>query len=329
MVDDIRPELGTHPARLLNGRLKLRHLQLACVLAERGSLVSAAEHLHVAQPALTRSLKEAEDVVGARLFDRGPRGMTPTEVGDAFVKHAQAVLGQLTRAGQDIDDLLQANGGTVRVGTHLAASSFLLPRAILAMRKQAPQVTIVVRETTPDTLRSELLSGELDVIVGRIQPSEPDHRLLTAPLYEEDILIVASADHDATRLTSPTLAQLREYRWVLPVQQTHLRSQVDELFAAQGLALPVDRVDCTLLPITRELIVHGGSLAVLPRLAIENDPDITAIDYPLDALLWPVGLTTVADRWSSPAVQRFMAALDYVGSVVRSRFDQNRLSDEV
>ncbi len=319
MSDETPPPAGVPLGRLLNGRLKLRHLQLVCALAQRGSLVAAAEDLHIAQPALTRSLREAEEVVGARLFDRGPRGMTPTEIGEAFIEHAQAVLGQLNRAGQEVDDLLQAKGGTVRVGTHLAASS-LLPQAILAVRAQAPRVTIVVREATPDTLRTELLSGELDLIVGRIPPAEPDRRLSTRALYQEPILLVAAADHEATRLDSPTLAQLRAYPWVLPVHQTLLRTQVEEMFAAEGLPLPEQRVDCTLLPITRELIVHGGSIGVLPRLAIENDPAIVPLGTAPDLLRWPVGLTVAADHRVSPATRRLIAALEDLGAQVRERF---------
>ncbi|MGF3056557.1 LysR substrate-binding domain-containing protein [Microbacterium sp. YY-01] len=327
MSDATLPAAGSPAGRLLNGRLKLRHLQLVCALAEHGSLVAAAEHLHIAQPALTRSLREAEEIVGARMFDRGPRGVTPTEIGHAFIEHAQAVLGQLNRAGQDIDDLLMARSGTVRVGTHLAASSHLLPGAILAVRKQAPEVTIVVREATPDTLRTELLSGELDVVVGRIHPTEPDQRLATEPLYREPILIVAAADHPATTMPTPSLAQLREFPWVLPVQQTVLRTQVEDLFAAHGLPLPQQRVDCTLLPITKELIVRGGAIGVLPRLVIDNDPAIVPVGGAPDTLQWPVGFTTVADRWSAPAVQRLLAALRREGASVRRRFDEARSSD--
>lgn len=321
MADASAPAPSPLGGRLLSGRLKLRHLELLCALDEQGSMVAAADHLHTAQPALTRSLREVEEIIGAQLFERGPRGMTPTEIGTVFIEHARAVLGQLSLAGRDIDDLLQARGGTVRVGTHLAASSHLLPQAILAVRAQAPQITIVVREATPNTLRAELLAGELDVVVGRIQPTEPDRRLRTEALYREPILIVAAAGHEATRLATPTLAKLREYPWVLPVKQTQLRAQVDELFASQGLALPAERVDCTLLPVTRELIVHGASLGVLPRLVIENDPDIVAVGRTPETMRWPVGLTTVADRWSSPAVHRLLAALRHGGAAIRQRFD--------
>lgn len=327
MGDDITHPSGSPAGRFLSGRLKLRHLELVCVLHDQGSLVAAADQLHVAQPALTRTLREVEEIVGAQLFERGPRGMTPTEIGNTFVTYAQAVLGQLNLAGRDIDDLLQARGGTVRVGTHLAASSVLLPGAILAVRRQAPEITVVVREATPNTLRTELLSGELDVIVGRIPPTEPDHRLSTEPLYQEPILFVAAAGHEATRLHAPGLAQLRRYPWVLPVRQTHLRTQIEEMFAAQGIAMPTQRVECTLLPITRELIVHGGAIGVLPRLLIENDPDIVSIGAAVESLRWPVGLTTVADRWLSPAAQRLLAALRHGGAQVRHTFDDARLQD--
>lgn len=112
---------------LLNGRLKLRHLVLVVAIADQGSVLRAAEHLHLAQPAVTRSLREVEGVLGVDLFTRGPRGVTPTMFGDAFVEHARAVLAELRRAGERITGLADGAVGTVTIGTLLAAPTSCSP----------------------------------------------------------------------------------------------------------------------------------------------------------------------------------------------------------
>src|SRR5882724_13388004 len=94
--------------RLLDGRLKLRHLVLVATIAEQGSVVRAAERLRVTQPVVTRGLRELEAILGVELFDRGPRGVTPTIYGSAFLTHAQAVLTQVRQAGQHITELRRA-----------------------------------------------------------------------------------------------------------------------------------------------------------------------------------------------------------------------------
>ncbi|NHI11864.1 LysR family transcriptional regulator [Streptomyces sp. KO7888] len=88
--------------RLLDGRLKFRHLVLIDALSRQGSVVGAAGELHVTQPAATRSLHELEDILGVPLFERGPRGVTPTVFGEAFTRHAQALLLELEAGRVDL-----------------------------------------------------------------------------------------------------------------------------------------------------------------------------------------------------------------------------------
>src|SRR5580698_1567447 len=90
----VMPELD-----LLNGRLKLRHLVLVTAIADQGSVLRAAEQLRLAQPAVTRSLREVEQILGVELFERGPRGCTPSMFGVAFLEHARTVLAELRLAG--------------------------------------------------------------------------------------------------------------------------------------------------------------------------------------------------------------------------------------
>lgn len=112
--------------KLLDGRLKLRHLLLVDALTSRGSVVAAAAALHVTQPVATRSLHDLEAILGVSLYDRG-RGIAPTIFGEAFTAHARAVIAQLTQAGRHVVELADADRGTVVVGTHLAGSNVLLP----------------------------------------------------------------------------------------------------------------------------------------------------------------------------------------------------------
>src|SRR5690554_4249934 len=87
---------------LLNGSLRLRHFVLATTIADHGSIVRAAEHLYVTQPVISRGLRELEEILGVPLFERGPRGVTPTLFADVFLKHARAILGHVQHATQHI-----------------------------------------------------------------------------------------------------------------------------------------------------------------------------------------------------------------------------------
>jgi DNA-binding transcriptional LysR family regulator len=302
--------------RLLDGRLKLRHLTLVCALADQGTMVRAAEQLHVTQPILTRSLRELEDLLGARLFERGPKGVAPTPVGTTFVGHARTVLGQIGRAGTEIDDLVHARTGQVRVGTHLAGASLLLPKAIAQLKRRSPGIAVLVREATPDVLTQDLLAGDLDLMVSRLQPTTLDPRLRSEPLYREPIALVTRSGHPARGQDAPELASLLDYPWVLPVQQTDLRHQFESVLAAAGLPLPADRVECTSMMIIQYLLVESDAIGLLPQLVAEHDDRLAVLPIRMEALRHPVGVIGLADRWPSPAVGLLTAELRAVGQEI-------------
>jgi DNA-binding transcriptional LysR family regulator len=94
--------------RLLDGRLKMRPLVLVDARARQASVVGAAAALHITQPVATRTLQELETILGVPLYERGPRGVTPTTIGEASTQHARAVLAQLSQADRHVTELADA-----------------------------------------------------------------------------------------------------------------------------------------------------------------------------------------------------------------------------
>lgn len=306
------------PERLLDGRLKLRHLVLVTTIADAGSLARAAEQLHITQPVVTRGLQDLERILGVPLFDRSAQGVVPTVYGTAFIEHARGALAQIRQAGRTLADLAAADSGTVTVGTHLAGSNVLLPHAIARMKATRPGVTIVVRESTPDVLQHDLLVGDLDLTVGRLTPS--DARIEQTRLYIEPIVLVVRAGHPVLRGAVPTFATLAALPWIVPVAGTALRRELEQVFVAHGQPWPAQRVECTSALTLRRLILDGDFVAALPELVVADDEDlaiVTPVDSPLAGLARPVGISRVADRWVHPAMAAFIGELEAVAASVR------------
>ena len=330
------------PERLLDGRLKLRHLVLATTIADAGSLARAAEQLHITQPVVTRGLQDLEAVLGVPLFERSAQGAVPTIYGTAFIEHARGVIAQIRQAGRALGDLAAADAGTVTVGTHLAGSNVLLPLAIARLKAAHSGVTVIVRESTPDVLQSQLLLGDVDLTVGRLTPADP--LIEQVQLYVEPIVLVVRADHpvladrggsadapgrpdrggsaDSPGLSGrgPSFATLAALPWIVPVAGTALRRELEQLFAAQGVAWPSDRVECTSALTLRRLILDGDCVAALPELVALHDDDlaiVTPADVDLGRLTRPVGVSTVRDRWQPPAVTAFLEDLATVAGELR------------
>ncbi|GAA4987191.1 LysR substrate-binding domain-containing protein [Yinghuangia aomiensis] len=294
---------------LLNGRLKLRHLMLVCSIAEHGSVLRAAKALHLAQPAVTRGLRESEHILGVDLFTRGPRGVTPTLFGEAFLEHARAVLAELRLAGDRIEGLVDGQVGTVSVGTLLAGSNVLLPKAIASLKRLRPRVRVIVREAPFDTHLPMLRDGEIDLIVGRLNPIEDQPDLRQIRLYGEPVDVVARVGHPACRLSAPELRDLLGYAWVIPLEQTALRGELEQTFRDGGLPMPEDVVECTSILTVRALVRDADMLAVLPRSVAEGDPGLVRLPLALDGVRHEVGVTLPAKRPLTPSAQLMLRHL--------------------
>lgn len=297
--------------RLLDGRLKIRHLVLIDALTRRGSVIGAAAEIHITQPVATRSLRDIETILGVELYERGPRGITPTIFGEAFTEHARAVLAQLRQAGRHVVELADADRGTVVVGTHLAGSNVLLPQGIARLKRRRPLLTVVVKEGSPDSLMVELEAGRVDVIVGRLTaPSTA--AVAREPLYQERVEVFAGRHHPLIGAEGLTMAALGEYPWVLPGAETVLRRELEEAFARAGTAMPANRVEATSFLTVRELLRETDTLAVLPGLIGRGDVHLAALPVPLSAIGHSVGLTLAAGRALSPSVLALIDALEFV-----------------
>ncbi|WP_022889300.1 LysR substrate-binding domain-containing protein [Agromyces italicus] len=299
--------------RLLDGRLKIRHLVLVATIADEGTLVRAAEALHITQPVVTRGLREVEDLLGVPLFERLPRGVTPTEYGRPFIERARSVLAELRIAGEEVRLLQSGQLGTVTVGTHLAGSNLLLPRAIAGLKAEHPRLTVVVREGTPDTLQQLLLAGDLDLTVGRLSSSVPV-RLEQERLHLEPIRLVARMGHPVHDGESTALAELVRYPWIFPVAQTALRAELEAVFFHEGLPLPADRVECTSMLTLRNLLVSTDVIAALPMFIAVDDRELRILPTPLSSIRRAVGVTRLADRAPSAAASALLTHLREEGA---------------
>lgn len=294
--------------KLLDGRLKIRHLLLVDALTRRGTIIGAAAELYISQPVATRSLLDIERILGVTLFERGPRGVTPTVFGSAFASHSRAIIAQLTETGRHLVELADADRGTVVVGSHLAGSSMLLPGAIAHLKAHHPLLMVVVREGTPEQLLTDLEAGAIDIIVGRLT-APTDHTFIRETLYTESVQLVARVKHPASANENLHLSDTLDYPWILPGIETALRAELAEFFADNELALPENRVETTSYLTIRQLVIETDMLAVLPDLLARNDARLMSLPISLGGIGHHVGTTRASSRIATPTAQAFIASL--------------------
>jgi DNA-binding transcriptional LysR family regulator len=296
--------------KLLDGRLKLRHLVLVDALTCHGSVIGAAAALHMTQPVATRTLQELEAILGVPLYERGPRGVTPTTIGEAFTGHARAVLAQLSQAGRQVTELADPHRGTVVVGTCPAGSNMLLSQAIVGLKGERPLLTVIVRESSPEVLSAELQAGRIDLIVGRFTTPAAESEMRT-PLDDEFIEICTRAQHPLAQRRTITLADLGDYPWIIPGAETALRREIEQIFARHVMPLPENRIEAPSCLIVRQLLLESDFVAVLPGPIQRYEPGLRALPVSFDPSGHSAGITTAAGRtlspWANALIQSLLA----------------------
>ncbi len=307
----------------LLSRLRLRQLRLLTAIADEGTVLRGSQLLNIAQPAATKSIKELEDALGVQLFDRSSRGVTPTNFGRVMIKHAKLILTQLRHAGEELESLEQGLTGRVHVGTLLAASTSLLPRALARLHERRPGIAVSIVEGTIDRLMPGLRTGDIDVVLGRLPEYREREGLKQEVLYLDTVSIVVRVGHPLAQRETLTLADLVEQAWVMPPPQTSLRRQIDHAFRHEGLEPPHDVIESVSILTNHALLKGTDMLAAMPNQVAVDQVGLTVLPIALEGASSRVGATTQAQVELSAAAQYFMDIVHEIAAEIRAELGQD------
>ena len=254
-----------NPNWFLRARLKTRQLLLLIALDEQRNIHRAAEELHMTQPAASKQLKDLEDMLEVRLFERLSRGMEPTIYGETMIRHARMALTSLSLAHEDIVALKSGLSGQVTIGAIMTPGMALLPRAISRVKQAAPQMRIGVEVETSNILLDRLQRGTLDFLVARILDAANQSELHYEELADEPVCVVARVGHPFEHAEHLQLEDIVRAGWVLAPQGSVLRHRSDMMFRRAGLAPPSNVVDTTALLLIISLLQQTDSLHLMPQ----------------------------------------------------------------
>lgn len=176
-----------------NGPVELRQLRYAVAVAEDLHFGHAAERLRVAQPSLSRQIRELEESLGVRIFDRTSRNVALTAAGEAFIEVATRTVRMADAARETAEAAAQGRIGRAVLGFVASAAGEILPPLIAKQRTQRPDVRLVLREMGTAQQVEALRGGEIDIGLTRDLVQEED--LVIEPLFHEPVLAVVPAHH--------------------------------------------------------------------------------------------------------------------------------------
>nr|WP_294978740.1 pca operon transcription factor PcaQ [uncultured Pseudomonas sp.] len=253
----------------IDSRIKFRHLVCFLEVARQGSLARAADALAVSQPAISKTLKELEDLLDASLFVRGKSGASLTEAGVAFLRYA----GPCVQALRDGVNSLRGGeyaSSVARLGVLSTVESLLMPEVVRRLHERHPALVVSVITGPSAHLLSQLWVGELDLVVGRMTESPQIQGLAFEHLYSESMTLVARAGHPLLGRPLPPSA-LDDWPLVLPLAGTTIRKSADSLLVQSGLGQPRRRLETLSTVLSRHYVLSSDALWIAPLDSVRLD----------------------------------------------------------
>lgn len=216
--------------------MKLHNLRDVIEVAERGSLRAAARHLGIAQPALTRSIRELERELGAALFERRTTGVVVTPVGERFIRRAVAAQSELRRAREEVAQLVGQAHGSLHICLSTVAHIALLPEALGPFRRRYPDIALHLLEGVFASIEPGLRDGSLDFYVGPPPVPADAAGLQVEHLFDNTRVIVGRRSHPLAG--ARRLADLAQAEWITTSVTPRAEEELGPLFAEHGLPPP-------------------------------------------------------------------------------------------
>lgn len=285
----------------MRGVPSVRQLRAFAAVYHSGQLSSAAAALSLTQPAVSVLLRELEERLGLRLFDRTTRTLHRTAAADEAIGHAERVLAELDALGRRMGELAAGRRGRVRIAATSTLAQTLMPRAIGAYKARYPEVDVAIEDCAPGQFVETVLGGSVDFGVGTLQARVPG---LDERVFVHDHLAVI-ADRELPLPGSPagiTWRQLAALPLITVKPGYGVRNSIDAAAAEAGVRLEL-AYEVTLLTTALAMAANGLGPALLPASILAHAAEAGG----------PGHRRLVARRLLRPTVARDIAVVTRAG----------------
>lgn len=273
-------------------------------VARQGSFSTAAEHLHLTQPAISKRIAALERRLGTRLFDRIGRRVTLTEAGRHLLERAERILIEVEDTRRAIANLAGEVHGRLSVATSHHIGLHRLPPVLRQFTRRYPEVQLDLRFMDSEAACRAVAQGELELAVATL-PAEKPPELVEAALWNDPLELVSAAGHPLCGKTRPTLVQVCEYPAILPAKGTYTRALIERAFDKAGLSLRVS-LETNYLETIKMMVSIGLGWSLLPRTMV--DRSLRAHRIKNLQIVRRLGVIHHAQRTLSNAARAFVAA---------------------
>ncbi|KZM48707.1 pca operon transcription factor PcaQ [Labrenzia sp. OB1] len=298
---------------MIDRRIKFRHIQCFVEIARERSLKLAADKLNLTQPAISKTLKELEEIIGATLMTRNRAGIALTKQGKVFLHFAQISLASLQQGLDGVEKEGEHARPTLKVGALPSVAASFMPSVVREFSEMAPNVMLQIMDGPHGYLIERLKLGELDVVIGRLgQPAAMEGMSFTQ-LYSERVDLVVRAGHPL--LKAPDIKRIVDWPVIYPPEGSAIRPLVERLMIASGVGEIPNKIETVSGAFGRVYTRRTDAVWVISSGVVLNETaDGHLVRPPFDTGITkgPVGLMARPDSQPGAGEQVFRLAVQAV-----------------
>lgn len=290
--------------------MKVQHIQTLVAIANAGSLRGAAEALGKSQPALTKSLRQAEDDLGVPIFQRSSRGVVPTELGERVLTRARAIASEIDRLDDDVAQLRGEQVGSIHVCVSPFAAVKIMPQALARFHAKFPKIEIHLTSGLFPSALKPLRDGRTDIVIGPTPPAGMAREISVEPLLKTPIVLITSKTSSYQK--AKKLADLTGANWIMIGAPLGPGDIFRKPFVDHGLVPPKATTTSESYFGAMSLVEELGAVCTFPMRLLEDvrkgwDVDQIQIEETLDPL--EISMMTRSGHPLTPMAEELVNAL--------------------
>ncbi len=306
--------------------MELEQIEYFVRVAELGSFTRASSALGIAQPALSRKIRQLEVELRQNLLVRNGRGATTTDAGKLLLEHGRGILHQVQRLREELGRVRGSLAGRVAIGLPPSIAKVLTVPLSREFRAKLPQAALSISEGLSVAMQESIINGKLDIAL--LYGAVPTPGLEITHLLDEDLFLVQRQSERQSRKNQPdaiTLKDVAALPLIIPTRPNAIRMLVEVEMAnincRPNITLEIDGV-----PAILDLVLDGAGCAVLSKNAVTTSGQASLfVVSPIAGLNSKLSVAVSAQR---PATLTQQAMLELIQQLATSILKTNfKISD--
>lgn len=262
-----------------------RNLLAFLAVVRHGNLTAAADAIGLTQPALTKSIRRLEDLIGATLFDRSTKGMTLNETGELFLQRARAIETHWSQAREEVDARTGGRLQEFRIASGAAFHMRIAPMLVRQLSSEFPETRFVLEFDVAGAMLPLLQARTIHLLLGAFI-TEPPAGIVTEKLLEVVTGVICCRTHPLTRLSSVPPSALDGQKWLIYKRDQHMSERLKIYCLQHQLSPPRIAVEVEAMSSGMLIARNTDLLIAAPTTLQPMAEEAGLVCLPLEVPLW-------------------------------------------